>query len=84
MAIKATSDPRSMMKTVFGLARSWPRQMGTMKGTIMSISKFCNREVVCAGRDTTVIEAAALMREHHVGDVIVVDQVDGPRTPVGS
>jgi CBS domain-containing protein len=51
--------------------------------TIMPISEFCNRNVVIAGRDTTAIEAAALMRQHHVGDVIVVDQVDGRRRPVG-
>ena len=33
--------------------------------------------------DTPVIEAAALMRQHHVGDVIVVEEVHGHRKPVG-
>ena len=43
----------------------------------MTIGKFCNCHVVCATRETTVVEAALLMRRHHVGDLIVVDQADG-------
>jgi CBS domain-containing protein len=53
------------------------------KAPAMTIGKFCNRNVVCATRDTTVVEAATLMRHHHVGDLIVVDQTDGRRTPIG-
>lgn len=49
----------------------------------MSISEFCVHNVVCASRDTTALEAAGLMRHHHVGDVIVVDEVDGGKKPVG-
>jgi CBS domain-containing protein len=49
----------------------------------MDIGKFCNRDVVCAARDTTIVEAAHMMRRNHVGDVIVVDQVDDGRRPVG-
>jgi len=49
----------------------------------MRIGEVCNRNVVCATRDTTVVEAARLMRQHHVGDLIVVDQIDGQRTPIG-
>jgi CBS domain-containing protein len=49
----------------------------------MSISEFCVHNVICASRDTTALEAAGLMRHHHVGDVIVVDQVDGAKKPVG-
>ena len=50
----------------------------------MSIGEFCNREVVYALRDTTVVEAAALMRSHHVGCLVVVDEVGaGKRRPVG-
>ena len=43
----------------------------------MTIGKFCNRHVVCATRETAVVEAALLMRRHHVGDLIVVDRADG-------
>jgi predicted transcriptional regulator len=49
----------------------------------MRIGEVCNRKVVCATRDTTVVEAANLMRHHHVGDLVVVDRTDGQRTPVG-
>jgi CBS domain-containing protein len=49
----------------------------------MAISEFCHRDVVCATRETTVIEAAKLMRQHHIGDVIIVETHDGKRIPVG-
>ncbi|MHB9101548.1 MAG: CBS domain-containing protein [Sulfuricella sp.] len=49
----------------------------------MPIGEFCNREVVFATRKTTIPEAAQLMRQHHVGDLVVVDVVDGRRVPVG-
>lgn len=49
----------------------------------MLIRDICNRDVVCAARDTTVVAAAKLMRQHHVGDVIVVDRQDEERMPIG-
>jgi len=49
----------------------------------MSIGQCCNPGVVSAPRDTTVLEAANLMRHNHVGDVVVVDEVDGGKRPVG-
>ena len=49
----------------------------------MPISEICNREVVIAKRDDTILETARLMRQHHVGDVLVVDDSGGKRIPVG-
>lgn len=49
----------------------------------MPISEICNREVVIVRRDDTALDAAKLMRQHHVGDVLVVDERDGIRVPVG-
>ncbi len=49
----------------------------------MSISEFCTHNVVCATRDTTALEAARLMRHHHVGDVVIVDETEGVRRPLG-
>jgi CBS domain-containing protein len=49
----------------------------------MPIGEFCNREVVFATRETSIPEAAQLMRQHHVGDLVVVDEIDGKRVPVG-
>ena len=48
----------------------------------MSIGEICNREVVCSSRASTIREAAFLMREYHVGDLIVVNE-NGKRQPVG-
>jgi CBS domain-containing protein len=49
----------------------------------MPIGEICNREVVIVERDTTTSEAAQLMRQHHVGDVVVVEDRDGAKIPVG-
>jgi len=49
----------------------------------MSISEFCRRDVVCATRETTVTEAATLMRQHHIGALVIVERRDGKQIPVG-
>ncbi len=49
----------------------------------MTIKEFCVRDVVSVARTDTITTAAALMREHHVGDVVVVDDTGGRRVPVG-
>ncbi|SDH71964.1 MULTISPECIES: CBS domain-containing protein [unclassified Nitrosomonas] len=49
----------------------------------MSIGEICKREVVIVQREDAVLQAAKLMRQHHVGDVVVVDDRDGKRVPVG-
>lgn len=49
----------------------------------MSVGKICNREVVIVLRENTAMEAAQLMRQQHVGDVIVVDDLKNGQIPVG-
>lgn len=49
----------------------------------MTIGEFCNREVVIVGPEASVCEAARLMREFHVGDLVVVEESGGVRRPVG-
>ena len=49
----------------------------------MPIGEICSREVVCAKRDTTVKTAARLMREHHVGSIVVVEEPEDKRIPTG-
>ena len=49
----------------------------------MVIGDICSREVVFARRDTTVKAAAVLMRESHIGSIIVVDEPNGKRIPSG-
>ncbi len=50
---------------------------------MMTAGEFCNRTVVIVQPQERVLEAARLMREHHVGDVVVVDELEGKRKPVG-
>lgn len=45
--------------------------------------EICNRDVVYAHKDTPVADAARLMREHHVGDLVVLDGKEGEQTPIG-
>lgn len=49
----------------------------------MSVGEICNREVVMVQRDNTVMEVAQLMRQNHVGDVVVVDDLKNGRVPIG-
>ena len=49
----------------------------------MAIGEICNREVVVVTRENTAKDAAQLMRKHHAGDVVVVMEKGGLRTPVG-
>jgi predicted transcriptional regulator len=49
----------------------------------MAIGEICNREVVYVNRDVTVHAACKLMRHYHVGSLVVVDETDGKRVPVG-
>jgi CBS domain-containing protein len=44
---------------------------------------LCTREVVACPPSLSVDEAARLMREHHVGSVVVVEMGDGGRLPAG-
>ncbi|MDD3814772.1 MAG: CBS domain-containing protein [Desulfocapsaceae bacterium] len=49
----------------------------------MPIGELCNRAVVFATRKTSITEAAQLMRQYHVGDLVVMDMVKDKRVPVG-
>ena len=49
----------------------------------MAVAEICNRGVIILQRDDTILEAAKLMRQHHVGDVVVVEERGGVRVPVG-
>jgi len=49
----------------------------------MTIGDICNRDVAFARRDTTAQAAAKLMRHYHVGSLVVIEDNDGKRVPVG-
>jgi len=49
----------------------------------MTVGEFCNRQVVIARPEEGVTAAARRMRDFHVGTLVVVDEQDGRRRPVG-
>jgi CBS domain-containing protein len=49
----------------------------------MTAGEICNRRVVFAKPETSIVDAVGLMRTHHVGDVVVVREPDGERVPIG-
>jgi len=55
----------------------------SLEEVIMPIGDICVREVLVATPDTTITEAARLMRQHHVGDLVIVAEENGSRVPTG-
>lgn len=49
----------------------------------MTVGKICNREVVITTPEATLIAVAKLMREYHVGNVVVVKARGPEKVPVG-
>ena len=49
----------------------------------MNAGALCNRNVVSANRETSISEAARLMRDRHVGSLIIIEQRDHRIEPVG-
>lgn len=49
----------------------------------MPIGEICNVDVICCDAKASVADVAKLMREHHVGDVIVTGMQAQSRVPLG-
>lgn len=49
----------------------------------MTIGEICSRTVVFAHENMSLSDAANLMREHHVGSLVVVKEGDPNRVPTG-
>ncbi len=49
----------------------------------MLLREICTPEVVCCTPETSVLAAARLMRQRHVGDLVVVEDPDGDQSPLG-
>lgn len=49
----------------------------------MLLKEFCTTNVISCGPQTTVLQAASLMRQRHVGDLIVVDDPQEEGIPLG-
>ena len=49
----------------------------------MQLKDICTLDVASCSRETSILEAARLMRHHHTGTLVVVDDPQGERTPAG-
>lgn len=49
----------------------------------MTAGEACNREVVVIDRGASILEGAKLMRQHHVGDLVITEDRAGGTVPVG-
>jgi len=49
----------------------------------MRIREICSRVIVVTEAHTSLREAARLMRDHHVGALVVIEKRDGATWPVG-
>lgn len=49
----------------------------------MKIGEICTVQAIYCKRDETVQGAALLMRKNHVGDLVVIEQPNGEKVPVG-
>ncbi len=57
--------------------------LAAQEGGNMSAGEYCNREIVVVSKAEPVQEAITLMRRHHVGDVIVIEQTERGALPIG-
>ena len=49
----------------------------------MLLRDLCTPDAVACGPDSSVLHAARLMRQHHVGDVVVVEDMATDPSPIG-
>ena len=49
----------------------------------MAIGEICSRDVVFIARGESCAQAARLMRENHIGSLVVVEEAAAPGVPVG-
>jgi CBS domain-containing protein len=49
----------------------------------MKIGEVATHQVVTIGRSASVVEAARTMKEHHVGQLVLVAEKESERVPVG-
>jgi CBS domain-containing protein len=49
----------------------------------MTIAAICNREVITVKPEASIAHVAKLMRQYHVGDVVVIDERKHMPVPIG-
>lgn len=49
----------------------------------MKTGELCMRDVIVSDGETGIVELAGLMREYHVGDIVITKDRNGVKVPVG-
>lgn len=49
----------------------------------MLLKEICTPDIIYCTPERTAAAAARLMREHHVGDVVIVEDAEGDPSPIG-
>jgi CBS domain-containing protein len=49
----------------------------------MLLREICTPDVISCAADCNALHAARLMRQHHVGDLIIVEDMDSDPSPIG-
>lgn len=49
----------------------------------MTAGEYCNREVIIVEENVSITEVASMMREYHVGTLVVVEREGGISRPIG-
>lgn len=49
----------------------------------MRVGEYCNRNVVVINSNESVKNAAELMRSYHVGDLILLEEQENKKVPIG-
>ena len=49
----------------------------------MKVGEICNQEVIIAQKEESLLEAGKRMREFHVGSLVVIQESEGERIPIG-
>ena len=49
----------------------------------LKIGKYCTRNAITADKDSSIVEAAKLMRQHHVGSLVIISRDSDGDKPVG-
>jgi CBS domain-containing protein len=50
---------------------------------MVDVNLICNHNVATVGKNAGIVDAAALMREEHVGDLVVVETRGNASVPIG-
>lgn len=49
----------------------------------MQVGEVCTRAVVQCPKNATALEAAKIMRDAHIGNIVIVEDRDGRKIPIG-